>query len=59
MALNRVTASIEDTQIAALAEHAVQRHGGKFDEALSEVINAGFEAIKASDTVQGALAAVQ
>jgi hypothetical protein len=55
MALNRMVASIEDSQIASLAEHAVERHSGKFDEALSEVINAGFEAIKASDTVQAAL----
>jgi hypothetical protein len=49
-------AHIEDSQIAAIAEHAVQRHSGKFDDALSEVINAGFEAITASDTVQAALA---
>lgn len=56
MALNRMIASIEDSQIAALAEHAVHSHSGKFDDALSEVINAGFEAIGARDTVQEALA---
>lgn len=57
MALNRVVASMEDTLIAGVAERAVQHHSGSFDASLEEVICAGFEAIKAQETITQALAA--
>jgi len=59
MAKNRIVAHIEDTLIASIAEHAVQRHGGDFDAGLAEVLCAGHEAIAAADRVQAATLAAQ
>lgn len=55
MARNRIVAHLEDTLIASVAEHAVERHGASFDDALAEIICAGHEAIAAADRVQAAL----
>lgn len=57
MALNRVESSVEDVLIASIAERAVQHHSGSFDAAMGEVLCAGFEAIKAAETVSAAMEA--
>lgn len=59
MALNRIVASLDDSIIAGVAEHAVQNHSGSFDASLAELICAGVEAIAATVRIADALEAAE